>query len=162
MSGGCRFAEMNSWGRFSCRWQTGGIRASRSLGGIGATLARLQVKESWHSPPSSLPSELLSSTSPGWCDATAPWSVVPHANGLAYGMTNRPTANAAISEVPTRPDLVMLNSRRVCVNVRSSQYEDFIRVRRKVVKKSLGWLATPFTAHRLSSRCGSNETGLVR
>lgn len=89
-------------------------------------LARLQVNKSWHAPPSSLLSELLSSTSAGWCDATAPWSVSPHANGLAYGMTNRPTANAAISEPPTRPDLIMLNSRRVGVNVRSSHYEDFI------------------------------------
>ena len=25
------------------------------------------------------------------------------------------------------------------------------------MKKALGWLATPFTAHRLSSRCGSND-----
>ena len=33
----------------------------------------------------------------------------------------------------------------------------------KDVKKSLAWFATPFTAHRLSSRCGSTLfTGLRR
>jgi hypothetical protein len=41
-------------------------------------------------------------------------------------MANSPTANAAISEPPTRGDLIMLDHRNVDVNVRSSQYEGFI------------------------------------